>query len=266
MTIRKSPTIRPFERAPCFASIFLVTVVLLLFSCTRSETQASKPIDTPPVRKGSFWNERSKEREKMVTGQIEARGVSDPLVLDAMRTVPRHLFVPEPYKALAYADRPLPIGVGQTISQPYIVALMTELLRIDGRERILEVGTGSGYQAAVLAEMGVDLYSIEIKESLAERSGKLLNTMGYGNITLRCGDGYRGWPEHAPFDAIMVTAAPDHIPEPLLAQLKEGGLLVIPVGGFFQELVRITRRGDDYEREKIIPVSFVPMTGEAERK
>ncbi len=266
MTKRKSPVDRPFAGIPSSASVVLIAALLSLFSCTNNETPPAEPADTPPRRTGAFWNERSEERDEMVSRQIESRGVSDPLVLDAMRAVPRHLFVPEPYKGRAYVDSPLPIGERQTISQPYIVALMTELMLLEGDEKVLEVGTGSGYQAAVLAELGVEVFSIEIVESLAERSKKLLDAMGYGNIAVRCGDGYRGWPEQAPFDAIMVTAAPDHIPEPLLEQLKKGGRLVIPVGGFNQDLVRITRRGDSFERELIIPVRFVPMTGEAETK
>jgi protein-L-isoaspartate(D-aspartate) O-methyltransferase len=166
----------------------------------------------------------------------------------------------------AYADRPLPIGYGQTISQPYIVAEMTRLLRVDGNSRVLEIGTGSGYQAAVLAEIVDEVYSIEIICSLAESAETRLKEMGYRNITVRCADGYQGWKEHAPFDGVMVTAAPDHIPQPLVDQLKVGGRLVIPVGDVFQELMVITKTETGTKKMNVIPVRFVPMTGEAERR
>jgi protein-L-isoaspartate(D-aspartate) O-methyltransferase len=204
-------------------------------------------------------------REQMVAAQIEARGVRDPRVLAAMRRVPRHRFVPPAYEQEAYDDAPLPIGEGQTISQPYIVALMTELLRLRGDERVLEVGTGSGYQAAILAELAREVYSIEIVEPLARRAAATLAALGYGAVHVRAGDGYRGWPEAAPFDAIIVTAAPDHVPQPLVDQLKPGGRLVIPVGGLWQQLLLITRTASGVERREIIPVRFVPMTGEGVR-
>ena len=201
-------------------------------------------------------------RRSMVTSQIEARGISDPRVLAAMAKVERHLFVPPGYRAQAYRDHPLPIGENQTISQPYIVALMTELLELDGDEKTLEVGTGSGYQAAVLAELTTEVYTIEIVKPLAERSGKLLDSLGYKNVTVRCGDGYAGWEEQAPFDAIIVTCAPSEIPQPLLEQLADSGRMVVPVGDFWQELMLIERVGDEYYQTKVIPVRFVPMTGE----
>jgi len=205
-------------------------------------------------------------REQMVQRQLAARGVRDPRVLEAMRKVPRHELVPPELRGEAYDDRPLPIGHGQTISQPYIVAAMTEALRLAGDERVLEVGTGSGYQAAVLAELAREVYSIEIVAPLAERARRDLARLGYANVQVRQGDGYRGWPEHAPFDAIVVTAAPDHVPEPLLAQLAPGGRLVLPLGGSFaQELVLLTRGADGVTRQELLPVRFVPMTGEAER-
>ena len=201
----------------------------------------------------------------MVRKQIEARGVRDARVLDAMRSVPRHRFVPESQRGYAYDDRPLPIGEGQTISQPYIVALMTELAGVKPGDTVLEVGTGSGYQAAVLAQMGVKVYSIEIVEPLARRAKAVLDELGYGKrVELRRGDGYAGWPEHAPFDAILVTAAPPKIPEPLKQQLVVGGRLVIPVGKYFQSLLRITRTKDGFREESVIPVRFVPMTGKAQ--
>ena len=168
----------------------------------------------------------------------------------------------QPY---AYADTPLPIGHGQTISQPYIVAFMSEALELKGGERVLEIGTGSGYQAAVLAELAREVYSIEIVEPLGREAEKRLRELGYSNIKLRVGDGYRGWPEAAPFDAIMVTAAPDHVPPALIEQLAEGGRLVLPVGSFFQELVRIRRTKDGTKQESLLPVRFVPMTGEAQK-
>ena len=201
-------------------------------------------------------------RERMVETQIKARGVRDPRVLAAMLKVERHLFVPAENQSSAYADQPLPIGAGQTISQPYIVALMTELLELKGDEKVLEVGTGSGYQAAILGELAQEVYTIEIVERLASSSRELLSRLGYRNITVRAGDGYAGWPEVAPFDAIMITCAPDHIPKPLLEQLKDGGRMVVPVGSYSQELKKITKRFGKIETTNVIPVVFVPMTGD----
>ena len=201
-------------------------------------------------------------REKMVENQIKARGVKDPRVLSAMLKVERHLFVPPEKRSSAYADQPLPIGEGQTISQPYIVALMTELSELKGEEKVLEVGTGSGYQAAILGELAKEVYSIEIVEKLASSAKDLLLNLGYKNITVKAGDGYLGWPEVAPFDAIIVTCAPDHIPKPLLDQLKEGGRMVLPVGSYSQELKKITKRSGKIETTSVIPVVFVPMTGD----
>ena len=197
----------------------------------------------------------------MVAAQIEERGVRDPRTLAAMRKVPRHLFVPPQMVHDAYSDHPLPIGHGQTISQPYIVAFMTEALGLRGGETVLEVGTGSGYQAAVLAEIAARVYTIEIVAPLAEESRERLARLGYGNVEVRAGDGYQGWPERAPFDAVIVTAAASRVPEPLKEQLKDGGRLVIPVGDSAQELVVITRRGTRYAEERVLPVRFVPMTG-----
>ena len=208
---------------------------------------------------------RTAERERMVAEQIAARGVRDERLLDAMREIPRELFVPAAYASDAYADHPLPIGHEQTISQPYIVAYMTELLELDGDERVLEIGTGSGYQAAVLGELVAEVYSIEIVAPLAERAGELLARLGYDNVHVRSGDGYRGWPSKAPFDRILLTAAPEEVPEPLLEQLAVGGRLVAPVGRRGQELVLIRRTEEGYTREELLAVRFVPMTGEAER-
>ena len=205
-------------------------------------------------------------REKMVETQIKARGVKDPRVLSALLKVERHRFVPEEYLDSAYSDRPLPIGEGQTISQPYIVAVMTELLELKGNEKVLEIGTGSGYQAAVLAELAKEVYTIEIVKPLASDAKNRLLELGYQNIKVRVGDGYLGWPEAAPFDAVIITCAPDHIPEPLVEQLKEEGRMVLPVGAHTQELKKIVKRSGKLETINIIPVLFVPMTGDAVKK
>lgn len=205
-------------------------------------------------------------REKMVQTQIIRRGIQDSLVLKAMRTVPRHLFVPESWRSQAYADSPQPIGHRQTISQPLIVAFMTEQLQLQGSEKVLEIGTGSGYQAAILGEIVSEVFSIEIVEPLAKRAAKILRELGYKNITVRHGDGYRGWIEQAPFDAIIITAAPNHIPQPLVKQLKPGGRMILPVGDFNQNLILITKTTTGEVRHKrVLPVRFVPMTGEAEK-
>jgi protein-L-isoaspartate(D-aspartate) O-methyltransferase len=203
-------------------------------------------------------------RARMVEDQIRARGVTDARVLAAMREVPRHRFVPESERGLAYSDQPLPIGWGQTISQPYIVALMCSLLDLAPGDRVLEIGTGSGYHAAVLSQLAGEVYSIEIVEPLGRRAGETLAALGYDNVRVRVGDGYEGWPEHAPFDAVVLTAAPPEVPGPLLEQLAVGGRLVVPVGGAWeQELQVITRTADDYRTEHVAPVRFVPMTGKA---
>lgn len=201
----------------------------------------------------------------MVEDQLVSRGFTDEAVLDAMRRVPRHRFVPEPWRSRAYTDGPLPIGHQQTISQPYIVALMTHLARPMCKSRVLDVGTGSGYQAAVLAELANHVYSLEINETLANSARELLGDLGYTNIDVRCGDGYGGWPEQAPFDAILVAAAPDHVPQPLVDQLAVGGRLILPVGKHAQTLTVIERREDgSITRRGVAPVAFVPMTGQAE--
>jgi protein-L-isoaspartate(D-aspartate) O-methyltransferase len=200
----------------------------------------------------------------MVEHQIEARDVRNPRVLAAMRRVPRHRFMPEDVRPHAYEDRALPIGHGQTISQPFIVASMTEQLRLKPDSRVLEVGTGSGYQAAVLAEIAAEVHTIEIVAPLAERAAADLAALGYDGVQVRTGDGYRGWPEAAPFDAIIVTAAPDHVPQPLVDQLAPGGRMVIPVGGRgAQDLRLLVREPDGVRQEILYGVLFVPMTGEA---
>lgn len=197
----------------------------------------------------------------MVQQQIRARGVADKRVLSAMARVPRHEFVPAGQRPYAYEDRPLPIGEDQTISQPYIVALMTELLELDAGDRVLEIGTGSGYQAAILAELTPHVYTIEILPKLAQRAEQTLRRLGYGQVKVKAGDGYLGWPEHAPFDAIIVTCAPERVPEPLREQLKEGGRMVIPVGPQWtgQTLYLLRKQGGDLEQKAVIPVRFVPM-------
>jgi protein-L-isoaspartate(D-aspartate) O-methyltransferase len=197
--------------------------------------------------------------------EIEARGVSDPRVLAAMREVERHRFVPDALRAQAYDDRPLPIGQGQTISQPYIVALMTELAAVRPGARVLEIGTGSGYQAAVLSLLAGEVYTIEIVEPLAREARERLARLGHQNVSVRAGDGYRGWLEKAPFDAILLTAAPPQIPGPLLEQLAPGGRLVAPVGDAAQELVLVEKTPSGLRRRSIVRVAFVPMTGEAQR-
>jgi protein-L-isoaspartate(D-aspartate) O-methyltransferase len=208
---------------------------------------------------------RAQEREQLVQRHIAAEGIDDPLVLEAMRAVPRHEFVPDQYRRRAYDNAPLPIGYGQTISQPYVVALMTELLEVGPEDRVLEVGTGSGYQAAVLARIVERVYTVEIIQPLARSAAGRLQRLGYGNVTVRHGDGYFGWEEHAPFDAIIVTAAAGHIPPPLLRQLKPGGRMCIPVGQpYFPQVLKLVRKSEQGEIRvrDVLPVRFVPLTGE----
>ncbi|MGD9181868.1 MAG: protein-L-isoaspartate(D-aspartate) O-methyltransferase [Desulfobacterales bacterium] len=210
-------------------------------------------------------SEFKKARHQLVEKHIKGKGISDPDVLAAMQAVPRHNFVPQELLSAAYADRPLPIGEGQTISQPYVVALMTEIIQLAKNHRVLEIGTGSGYQAAVLAKITSAVYSIEIKEKLYHRASKTLKSLGFNNVKTRHGDGYFGWPQAAPFDAIMITAAIDHVPPPLIKQLKEGGRLALPLGNPFsyQNLVLVTKQGNDLIVKQITGVLFVPMTGYA---
>src|SRR5699024_3055353 len=213
------------------------------------------------------FSDRESERLQMVKEGIAGQGVSDPEVLEAMRHVPRHLFVPEPYRQFAYQNRPLPIGHDQTISQPYIVGLMTQMLELNPGDKVLEIGTGSGYQAAVLSELTPHVFTIEIVGDMGTQAKKLFENLGYATIRTAIGDGYGGWPEHAPFDAILLTAAPETIPEPLIEQLGPGGILVAPVGtsGEIQMLTKVTKNRDgDVETEQTLPVRFVPMTGEAD--
>ncbi len=207
----------------------------------------------------------TKLRKQMVERQIIARGVKDTNVIRAMEKVPRHKFVPPSEEAYAYLDEPRPIGHGQTISQPYIVAFMTEQLHLRPTDRVLEIGTGSGYQAAVLAEIADSVYTIEIVPELARRARERLEELGYTNVFVKQGDGYNGWPEKAPFDAIIVTAAPPNIPPPLLEQLKVGGVMVLPVGEYVQELVVVHKTEEGISMKNVLPVRFVPMTGKVQQ-
>lgn len=217
----------------------------------------------------SFSNEKNNSvkgeslqqlRTLMVQNQIKSRGVKDSRVLTALLQVERHKFVPDHAIQSAYEDHPLPIGYGQTISQPYIVALMTELSQLDGSEKVLEIGTGSGYQAAILSLLAKEVYTIEIVEPLGKQAAARLKSLGYSNVTVKIGDGYKGWSEHAPFDVIMLTAAPPEVPQALLSQLSDrGGILIAPVGDYHQELVAIVRNGNNYSRKVVTYVRFVPM-------
>jgi len=205
-------------------------------------------------------------RERMVREQLKGRDVDDPRVLTAMRRVPRHKFVPDHIADSAYTDNALPLALGQTISQPYIVGYMTQALALKGSERVLEIGTGSGYQAAVLAELCSEVYTVEIVPELAEHARLVLESLGYHNIRFKIGDGYQGWAEFAPYDCIIVTAAPDHVPKPLVDQLKPGGRMIIPVGAMDQELVLLEKSERGVVSKSMIPVRFVPMTGAAQKR
>jgi len=207
-------------------------------------------------------------RQRMVEKDLKGRDITDPRVLEIMGRIPRHLFVEKSLSRQAYADHPLPIGEGQTISQPYIVALMTQILRIKPGEKVLEIGTGSGYQAAVLAELTDQVFSIEIREKLTRAASKVLKELGYHQVRLKSGDGYFGWEEVAPFDAIIVTCAANHIPPSLIKQLKEGGRLILPLGSttYFQTLTLVTKNAGQTEVQHLMGVAFVPMTGEAQKK
>jgi protein-L-isoaspartate(D-aspartate) O-methyltransferase len=209
-------------------------------------------------------DEFARMRQRMVKVQLQGRDIRDVHVLAAMGKVPRHEFVPSSLTLSAYSDGALPLGMGQTISQPYIVAYMTQLLQLEGTERVLEIGTGSGYQAAILAEIVPEVYTIEILPELGEQAADVLGRLGYKNIKFRIGDGYAGWPEYAPFDGIIVTAAPEEIPQPLIDQLKEGGRLVCPVGRLDQDLIVLEKGKSGIIRRSTIPVRFVPMTGKAQ--
>jgi protein-L-isoaspartate(D-aspartate) O-methyltransferase len=235
----------------------LSTLLLLLGAgCAEPESRPD------PVVDAAQDHELAALRDRMVRDQIEARGVEDAAVLAAMRAVPRHEFVPDAPPREAYEDHPLPIGYGQTISQPFIVAFMAEAARIEPGDRVLEIGTGSGYGAAVLGELAAEVYTIEIVPELAERARRTLAATGHENVRVLAGNGWLGWPEHAPFDAVVVTAAPDRVPPALAEQLAEGGTMVVPVGGFWQELRVLTKRNGELRQEASLPVRFVPMVAE----
>lgn len=229
----------------------------LLTGCKESVVHHDPEAETPEADP----DDRRSERERMITEQLAGRGIHDERVLAAMRRVPRHRFVDADQAAHAYEDRPLAIGHGQTISQPFVVAFMSQALELYGSERVLEIGTGSGYQAAILGELAREVWTIEIVAPLGERARTVLAELGHTNVHTRVGDGYLGWPEHAPFDAIMVTAAPDHVPQPLLDQLAPGGHMILPVGTREQELILVRRTASGFEQERVLPVRFVPMTG-----
>jgi protein-L-isoaspartate(D-aspartate) O-methyltransferase len=243
------------------ALLWLLVALLVACGAPASRPAEPPPGVTPTESQEDVWRER---REQMVETQIRQRGVEDEAVLRVMERVPRHLFVPADSVGRAYGDHPLPIGYGQTISQPYIVAVMTELLAVSPGDRVLEIGTGSAYQAAVLAELTDEVYTIEIVPELCAQATDRLRTLGYDAVEVRCGDGYYGWEEAAPFDGIMVTAAPDHIPQPLVSQLADGGRMVIPVGppGAYQVLWLLQRDGEQVISERVMGVAFVPLTGE----
>ncbi len=239
--------------------VWIISALLVFFGWFFLQSTSAESWYDPP--------RMQKKRAQMVKKQIEARGIKDPAVLKAMREIPRHLFVPKSLTNRAYEDNPLPIGEGQTISQPYIVALMTESLHLRGNEKVLEIGTGSGYQAAVLSRIVKEVYTIEIKPPLYRKAKERLKELGFENIKTKLADGYFGWKEYAPFDCIMITAAVNHIPPPLLAQLKDGGKMILPLGNpfGFQNLVLVTKHGASYTVKGITGVLFVPMTGEALR-
>lgn len=231
-----------------------VLILLLFGAAPGCRTESVKSTDFAAVRRD------------MVQHQIADRGISDQRVLDAFARVERHRFVDSSLWPEAYNDYPLPIGEGQTISQPYIVALMTDLIRPKKSDKVLEIGTGSGYQAAILAELVKEVYTIEIVESLGRKAEYLLKSLGYANVFVRIGDGYKGWPEKTPFDAIVITCAPAEIPQPLIDQLADGGRMVVPVGTYYQELILVEKTGGRIQKSKIAPVRFVPMTGETQKR
>jgi protein-L-isoaspartate(D-aspartate) O-methyltransferase len=249
------------DRRPAAALVILGLVLGGTCWAMARQPRANQPEPATPGGEADF----AALRQRMVETQIRARGVGDERVLAALQEVPRHLFVLPGEQSQAYEDHPLPIGSGQTISQPYVVALMTALAAVGPQARVLEIGTGSGYQAAVLSRLAGEVYSIEIVPDLAGRALGALARLGYDNVHVRIGDGYRGWPEAAPFDAIVLTAAPPSVPPPLIAQLAAGGRMVVPVGEHEQDLMLLVRQADGTVRqEKILPVRFVPMTGEAQ--
>lgn len=244
----------------------VATLSLAVLAAVQSQPPADNSIDQPESKsvKPNHRND-SAAREQMIETQLASRDIDDPQVLKAMREVERHRFVPPDLRDQAYEDRPLPIGFGQTISQPYIVAFMTQILQLKKTDRVLEIGTGSGYQAAVLSRLVDQVYTIEIVPQLAERSRRALAVSEYDNVHVRSGDGYQGWEEQSPFDAIIVTCAPDQIPQPLVDQLADGGRMIIPVGepNGAQQLILLEKESGELKRRAVLPVRFVPMTGQS---
>jgi protein-L-isoaspartate(D-aspartate) O-methyltransferase len=268
MPMARESAFRPFERSSPTAVLVLAAGLSLGLGGCRTVHQPESGNGAPAGPAGAAGAAGAAAtfeglRHRMVREQLETRAIRDPRVLEAMRKVPRHRFVPPDVVHAAYEDGALPIGLDQTISQPFVVAYMTQALELTGSERVLEIGTGSGYQAAILAELARVVYTIEIVPPLAERARLVLDELGYRNIRTRTGDGYRGWPEEAPFDRIVVTAAPPHVPQALVDQLADGGRMVIPVGRMEQELSIIERTPQGITRRTTIPVRFVPMTGQA---
>jgi len=244
-----------------FMILFYLILIYTSYPPERQNSDNSKKNESFPMQSGQnqhilWWK---KAAENMVDNQIISRGIKDKNVIKVMKNTPRHLFIPENFIKAAYDDGPLPIGEGQTISQPYIVAIMTELLELKGNEKVLEIGTGSGYQAAVLSQLVNTCYTIELLRKLADGASARLKRLGYKNVIAKCDDGYKGWIEHAPFDCIIITAAPEEIPMKLVEQLKIGGRMVVPVGKYNQDLLLITKIEKGITKEDIIPVRFVPM-------
>jgi len=243
-----------------------LSLAAMVLACVVSLSRAHLALQKSAEPASASTDEYRQARERFVHDEIEGRGIRDARVLAAMRKVPRHLFVPLDQQKDAYVDSPLFIGYNQTITEPYLVAFMTQALELKPQDRVLEIGTGSGYQAAVLSELAREVYTIEIVEPLAKAAEERLRRLGYSNVHVRAGDGYRGWPEAAPFDAIILTAAPpERVPPPLVEQLREGGRLVAPVGGSEQDLTRLRRTAKGVTEEVLLPVRFVPMTGEAQK-
>lgn len=248
-----------------FISLLICILTILLFSQSGYALPQQSPLHSPSeLHLEQNNNYFSEQRQQMVSEQIKQRGITSKTVLEAMSKVPRHYFVPPHLAHLAYNDSPLPINYDQTISQPYIVAYMTDIADIKPKDKVLEIGTGSGYQAAVLGELAQEVYTIEIIPELAEKARQILNKLGYDNIYFKIGDGYKGWPEQAPYQRILVTAAPENIPPALIEQLALNGKMVIPVGKYFQQIVIITKTNDGITQEKTIPVRFVPMITDPE--
>ena len=238
----------------------LIITSLVLLSAGCQEPVPIYPANNHQISSVTPSQSFISERTKMLDEQIIARGIKDEKIIEAFLKVQRHLFVPEQYRSRAYGDHPLPIGEGQTISQPYIVAFMTHVLNLSRSDKVLEIGTGSGYQAAILGELSDHVFTIEINEPLGRRADRLLKELGYFNVKVKVGDGYKGWKEYAPFDAIIVTCAPTHVPNPLKEQLKEGGRMIIPVGeSYYQKLIYLEKAGGELIQKSELPVRFVPM-------